>query len=348
MTRRCARALFGLVFVAFAAGGCQLLVGSDVPEFRCTGDSASSCPSGTACDVSLGRCVAGAIPPEAGGDIGAPDVDEGGRDADGGPLALGEPCRVDVDCQSDLCGTSTILTTTITQSAGPICTKTCCTSADCPSMFVCFGGGTGGNYCVPAEKAKRAPPATGGRSPGSNCDENGDCRSGLCEGSRCLDTCCHPGDCAGDTICRIKSVSAPAPAHNVWVCARPEASGVKDPGATCSDNFECKSDNCVGFPERRCSPPCCSPQSCAAQGFASRCGYGSSGSDQLKWCFFGDGGGALPLDAACEDNFNCASDYCDADLKKCAQVCCVDTDCPASQECRPSPVGTPFLRCVAR
>src|SRR5207244_1905539 len=161
-------------------------------------------PSGMACDLASGRCIRGGSlvdvidNPDVEDPDGGPDKDSG--DATPGLAKLGAECVVDSECETGLCGTSTILTTSIISgSSKPICTQTCCTSNDCPSSFVCFSGGTGGSYCVPAVKAGRATP--GGNVAGATCSTPTQCRSGSCESGRCIDTCCTVSDCATGTTC---------------------------------------------------------------------------------------------------------------------------------------------------
>jgi hypothetical protein len=344
--------------LVIAGGGCSLLVAGDVPDFQCSGSSPSACPSGLTCDTTTGQCVADAGDTvEAGGDDAADDggPPEAGRDADAeadaGPLDLGSQCRVDADCKSRICGTSTILTTSITQSTGPICTTPCCSSSECAPSFVCFNGGTGGGYCVPATLAQRTPPASGGKGAGVACTANTECRSGLCTGTpkSCLDTCCTLSDCGGSTTCRVKSIATPAPVHDVWVCAAAEVGATGAPGDTCVDNLSCTSDACIGA-TRLCRPGCSNTNSCkTVAGFGSgHCLYGSSGSDFFKFCSASTFTARDPAGVACNDPSTCQSDYCDAELKKCANVCGRDADCASNEACRPCGTNTPFLRCVPK
>jgi hypothetical protein len=104
----------------------------------------------------------------------------------------------------------------------------------------------------------------------------------------------------------------------------------------------------VGIPAK-CAPPCCKTSDCSALGLTdSVCAYGHAGNDQLKWCVapLADAGSGAPLGAKCTDDFDCASRYCDAELRTCMNVCCTDDDCTGGARCVPSPVGTPLLRCV--
>jgi hypothetical protein len=362
MTRRGGRGITRLLAsaaaLALAGGGCSLIVSGDVPDFRCQGTDPSACPIGMMCDVTKALCVPKGAVAEGGGDApddapSDPDAGDATREAEaGGPADLGAKCRVDADCKTRMCGTSTTLTTTITQTTGPICTTPCCGSADCPSSFVCFNGGTGGGYCVPANLAQRTPPASGGKGGGISCVKDGDCRSGLCTGAPklCLDTCCTQSECGGTSICRVKTVSAPNPSHDVWVCAAAEPGATKVPGDACTDNTECATDNCIGVGAGKiCRPPCSGNASCkTVAGFAAgHCLYGSSGSDFFKFCFKNTIG-ADPVGTACTDDGTCQSDYCDGELKKCANVCAKDSDCAANEACRPSATNTPYLRCVPK
>lgn len=344
----------GIATIVMAAwvAACSLIVPGEVPDVKCASADPSACPSGMTCDLASGRCVAGAIvEPDASEEDADAEPTDAGRDADGaaGLADLGASCVVDGDCKTGLCGTSTILTTSIiSASSKPICTSTCCTSADCPSSFVCFSGGTGGSYCVPAAKAGRIPPATGGKAAGASCGGSGECRSGLCDANRCVDTCCLAADCASGTTCRVLEVKTPTPSHYVWACGVANAGG-KDVSPTdagaCTLQSDCKNDNCVGFP-KRCTPSCCTAATCTQQGFSgSVCAYGNTGNDQLKFCTPPGSGGAQ-LGATCADDTDCQSRYCDPELRKCMQVCCTDEDCPSRSSCKPSKTGTPFLRCV--
>lgn len=340
-----------LVTTAVALVGCTLIVPNEMPAYRCVVGEPSSCPSGLTCDSASLRCVAARAPTDSGAqhvddDASAGADAKGEHDEPAGPSPIGGDCVVDGDCAEGLlCGTSTILTTAIASaSSKPICTAPCCRSSDCPTGFVCFSGGTGGNYCVAASKAKRAPPPTGGRAPGQACGAHDQCRSGLCDAGRCVDTCCEPGQCAPGSTCRISTVDG----HASWACGAPNAEPAKALTMACSGNVDCANDNCVQpfSAGRRCTPTCCGASDCAALGFINNvCAYGSAGNDHLKWCFEPNASGA-PLGATCAADTDCASRYCDSELGRCADVCCTTADCASGESCKPSPVGTPYLRCV--
>jgi hypothetical protein len=302
------------------------------------------------CDSALLLCVSPAVVADGGDEEVIPEEDASDaspdRDAPSGPSPVGGNCVVDGDCSPGLlCGTSTVLTTAIVPTTSkPVCTKPCCTSADCTPGFICFAGATGGNYCVSAAKAQRTPPATGGKTPGQTCGGPTECRSGLCTSGRCVDSCCAANECATGSTCRVAALAA----HTVWACAAPNGGAAKDLNASCNATTECKNDNCVFgvFPNKRCTPPCCRASDCTSQGFTNNvCAYGANGNDYIKWCFEPNTGGKA-LGAACNANTDCLSRYCDGELAKCANVCCTTEDCASGESCRPSPVGTPYLRCV--
>ena len=360
--KRCgvARLVVSAFVLTLAGAGCSILVSDAVPDFQCA-PTTSACPAGLVCDTSTRRCISSdAAPLEDGGDpdvIDPTDARDAPAEIDAGPRDLGSQCRLDIECKSKLCGAGTILTTAITVGAGsgpgPICTTPCCTSNECPSSFICFNGATGGGYCVPAGLAQRTPPNSGGKNPGLSCSANTECRSGLCAGTpkSCVDTCCVASDCSGATTCRLKSIANPPPAHEVFTCALSEPGATKVPGDLCSDSSECGTDTCIGVAASRiCRPPCSNTASCkAVPGFTGgHCVYGSSGNDYFKFCFPGTTGSDLPAGAPCIDPSVCQSDYCDAELKKCANVCAKDGDCAPTEACRPSAVTTPYLRCVPK
>ncbi|MDB4945462.1 MAG: hypothetical protein JWP97_4996 [Labilithrix sp.] len=359
-----AKVLGGALALLVLGAGCSVIVSGDVPDVACDpAGGAAACPTGLVCDDATRRCVAdgGVIPVEEAGDpdVAVADASDARLEADApsGPLDLGSKCRVDGDCKSKLCASATVLTTAIVSGTGPICTTPCCTSSQCASGFVCFNGGTGGNYCVPGALAGRGSaqgPATGG----ATCMVDRDCRSGVCSGTTtrtCLDTCCTEGDCGGTTTCRVidnaSTPTAPPPVHSIWACAPPETAGASPAGAACTSNATCASDTCIPSGSGNCRPSCSNTASCRALGgffTTGHCLYLTSGTDQLKFCSGSTFTSRKQAGLPCSAPTDCQSDYCDAELKTCANVCAVDADCAATEACRPSAVNTPFLRCVTK
>jgi hypothetical protein len=340
--------------LALGVIGCELIVSNSVPDFHCTANVPGACPTGMFCDPSTLSCVAGTGPNE-GGFLDAPgknDSPSGDDDDDAiGPsgVAIGDPCNNDKPCAKGLlCGAANILTTAIVEADETICTRTCCTSADCPDGFVCFGSGTGGNYCVSAAKAKRS--TLGTKKPGAACTDNGECRSGVCtDDKHCLDLCCKVDDCAAGTTCRVKSIAAPPPAKENWVCAPPPTGANAMDTSGCTGPIICNNDNCVGIPQV-CRPTCCTNQDCVYPGKSlTFCAFGkfTTTNSYQKWCFTDSGAGAAEGES-CTGDGDCAAHFCDVELNRCARICCQDKDCHDDEICKPVAVGQPFLRCVKK
>lgn len=354
MSRRRLFGGLGFAGVALAViGGCQAIVGDTVPDFFCRGSDPAACPAGLVCDPVSQRCVAALTNGgEAGtdGDLGqdgpiedaAPDKVTP-KDGDAGPAAPGAPCRIDADCSTKMCGDGTLLTPTIVATSGPVCTKPCCRSSDCPSGLVCFAPGTGGRYCVPVTQvAGRDAPSNGGAAGGATCAKNSDCRSGLCTSTKCQDTCCSTTDCSGGAQCRFVTLSG----HDTWACAATAATG--NPNDVCFGDADCKSNLCYPTTGSRCRPPCCGQKSCTDLGFASaRCSVRQAGPDSVNLCLFSISGFANVGDT-CSADGDCKTDFCDPDTSKCADVCCTDADCApfgATSRCVPSAkAGTNAIR----
>lgn len=342
------------VFVALAfLVGCELIVSSTVPDFRCTPDVPASCPTGMICERSTLQCIAGT---SNGNEAGMKDVQTGDETGPVSTGQLGESCGTAQTCVTGLtCGTASILTAGIIKDAtDAVCTKTCCTSADCADGFVCFGPGTGGNWCISSALAKRGDLGT--KTPGASCSGNEECRSGVCDEGHCQDICCADKDCRAPTICRVKKLEVPdGGAHENWVCAEPEANANTAMGSSCSGaGLKCINDDCSGFPVR-CRPPCCSSAECTnaeVPGNTKKFGFCSYGqfpatSAQTRWCFDAvDGGGGKDIGESCNGNGDCAERYCDKDTNTCAKVCCRDADCADGEACVPTATATPFLHCV--
>jgi len=320
--------------------GCQAIVGSDVPSFRCVGSSPSACPTGLTCDPVQGRCIKLSTPPaDAEADTGETSTEEDAEipvdagkdapvvDADAGPLPVGSGCRVDADCASRLCGDGTLLTSTVVQVSGAVCTQTCCDSADCPSGSVCFGPGTGGKYCVRGTQLQRDVPSSGGSKGGGSCSKNTDCRSGLCEQNKCADTCCVDAECTGGAVCRFGTLQG----HFTQNCGTGAALAADY--ATCSENSDCKSGACY---LTKCRPACCGAKDCTGIS-TPKCATLILPPDSVNVCVSGAGPGALG--STCAQDSECKSDFCNPDDKTCAEVCCTDQDCGAlgsDYRCRPT------------
>ncbi len=344
-----------------AAFGCQFIVGSEPPPFACEDGKSGACPTGQTC--SGGQCVTTSIavdsevPPLPDGEV--PDTlvppRDAGRDApDGGPAPHGSACRLDKDCASNMCGTEGLLGLAV-QATGSVCTSLCCTSAQCPSGFVCLAPGTGGNYCVAATALpERQLPPSGGAAGGATCTTNTECRSGLCSDPndggvrRCIDNCCKAADCTAGT-CAVATVGGK---YTGFVCTEPR--GNFNVGTLCAVSTSCKTNLC--YEGTTCRQRCCA---------SSQCGAGNS----CIWTFSADTPGTVldfcfatqsrkPAGQTCVDFNDCASTQCEpetngqpdgsAGKKVCRDLCCIDSDCPANERCLAAPDQPRVLRCVPR
>jgi hypothetical protein len=329
-----------LVALSCSVGGCEAIVTD--PAFACVGNDPSSCPPDQYCSGS--KCIpcpdSGCVSVVGGGgsDAGGPASEAGVQlDAPSGACggALGCTCATATECTSHICGDTSVLSSLVSARSTE-CTKPCCTSADCPSSFVCFGAGTGGNYCVRAATLGRA--TLGSSAPGTSCSGASDCRSGSCSNGHCVDTCCSDASCAPPTNCAL---TAGIDGHTSFVCVQHFGSA---PRASCSTGTSCASGVCA---YQTCRPRCCGRASAMTQGFHT-CTYGSVSNDVYP---FADYPTTAPpgvdFGQSCTRDSECRTQLCNAQAGACTDVCCVDGDCAsygAGLVCRPALSG--HLVCV--
>lgn len=269
---------------------------------------------------------------------------------------LGGLCAAGRECASRVCGDTAVLTGLITARAGgSICTQPCCRSEDCPADFICYGAGTGGNYCVSKELI--AKPKVGTKTGGETCGNDIECRSGTCGlNGRCTDVCCRDAQCPSGTACARLSFGG----RDIFACQPPVgAVAVND---TCTTNADCRTNFCFdygGF--RRCVAPCCASSACGSVslgGPASTlvCNNALTANDsRMSACnAVKSEPGNLAVGASCTRLAECRSDRCNTNLGGCTDVCCVDADCGnPSWVCRPTALSTgtgqfTALRCVPK
>jgi hypothetical protein len=303
---------------------------------RGTACSTAGCVPPKRCDMTTQKCV------------DPPSVTDGGA------------CSMSSQCTSQICGDASTLGSTFTQRNGAVCTRVCCTSADCIAGSVCYAAGTGGSYCVPSSMLAGRAATPGSAVGGVTCSSNSDCRSGLCGAShKCLDSCCSDGECQNGTLCALNTETG----NTVFQCS--DSPGTRGQNDSCSRNSDCKSGICFNygdntFPERHCVSACCGSSNCGAVDF----GFGNSypaacydatstdssvfGTSTDAICLGVQNVGTTPLGGNCTQNSDCRSFRCLSSAKKCTDVCCTDADCAAagSWACRPTAVGTAtYLRC---
>jgi hypothetical protein len=302
------------------------------------------CQDPAKCSPKLGKCVQNACDPITMAGCTLPSVCDPGTLQCVMPASkvIGDPCTSDTECPTGhLCAGDLVLASKL----GPmgVCTKTCCTSAGCPAAFVCFGPGTGGNYCLKASAIGRSPGALQAGAVSSLATE---CRSGvLGPNGRCADTCCRASDCASGSSCMVTTLDG----HKTLGCTTPYGSGVQD--SDCSSSANCSSGGCVSYPfgYNACVTPCCGSVPCGNVIFGTQptvCYDVIIGGDMVPLCAGAKGGsGTGGVGVACTSNGNCRSDRC-YQGKYCTDVCCTDMDCPMPMVCRPIDLGGKALRCV--
>jgi len=322
--------------------------------------TANDCGAGLECDPTSGLC----LPAEAStgddeeaspGDSSTPEADvsvnETAPPAETGPAETGPcrgvtcPCSGGASCNSGICADSSVVPTELWDAAGQVsfCTEPCCTSADCDAGSVCYAAGgspaAAGNYCVDPAWIGRST-ATGTQPGGGSCQTGRDCRSGLCSGSTCADTCCstkgtnEPNQCATGTTCRFAKFPGAASADMNFVawCGQ---GGTGQNGANCSDDSACASELCDGIDG--CSDACRNTADCSS---GESCAYVNppppNDSAVVAACFGGAGNG--DQGSSCSSDNDCKSQFCDTTTThECSDVCFANADCTVTGwRCRPA------------
>ncbi|MEZ4374112.1 MAG: hypothetical protein R3B07_25045 [Polyangiaceae bacterium] len=311
-------ALLGLLLGASSGiAACSLALPGELDRIECKSEGVVGPPVCDPGQVCLeGVCTACATSERCGNGLdddcnGTPDDGCG----DSGPGGWGESCAGDPDCSAGfLCADSR-------------CTRTCCRSEDCGPGWVCGSAG----LCQQAGLLNRS---VGVLRAGELCSGPTDCRSGLCESGRCIDTCCAHSDCGGGLTCSIN------PSGNV---CRP-GTGLTY-GSTCSDNDQCAANLCrsVATGVKLCSSPCCSSYDCGSFNVAGlrvdmACGYPNGVGAACISGSYGNGA----VGTACTGGGDCRSGICSPD-GACSDACCSDADCPSPGfHCRADEMGRGF------
>lgn len=334
--------------------------------------TAASCGSGMTCDPGSGTCVA-----EAGvGDGPAGDADSGtpmeASVADtsspppqdsGSPPDTSQPppdspapcntigcgCTGPSECASGLCGdTSSLPQNLVTAAGSNFCTQPCCTSSDCPAGSVCFPASTstsstGGNYCV-------LPKWLGitelGTNPGGGtCSTGRDCRSGVCGGTTCADTCCSDQDptpeCASGTSCTF----APFPGSGIETNSGANCqavTGMGTNGQTCSAPNRCESQICAAPSMSSFNNSClglCRSGSDCPNGYTCEYALPTMGSQNVV-AVCEPSSGNTPDGAQCSMTQDTCQGFCGS-TGTCTEVCFMDSDCTAATgpHCQPEKVN---------
>ncbi len=268
---------------------------------------------------------------------------------------IGQPCTS--GCSSGFCLTG----------QGNVCTDFCCSQNDCPAGWMCrpqddtTGGSHTVDVCVPA------PTGQGMGRFGEACAQPDDCRSGVCLLQTCRDSCCTDADCdqsvVPGTYCSFSTITSPT------VCINEPATG-NDPVGTlgcgttgtpgdchanlcftnyqpdtaCTTNTDCPAEypicydyagagaagvtDCV---HDMCVGQCCSADDCPSTANDDFfCGKWLFSPGDMNICLVHYGTGLLGEGAACTNNGECRSNFCNltgTGPQVCRHRCCTDADC---------------------
>jgi hypothetical protein len=288
-------------------------------------------------------------------DEAAPPQETGGNDS--GCNGLGCSCTGPADCVSvmGLCSDKQSLTPGLYAQNGGVnfCTRPCCTSADCDANTVCYATAAGGNYCVKPAWLPGRSTSLGSAIGGASCTSNSQCRSGLCAGNTCADTCCSTNgsstECAAGNYCRFTNFPGTAkPDQNFSANCGPSP-GTRPNASMCNGNTDCRSELCASdtsFSNAYCHNACRGSSDCGSQG---ACAYVGDSGNVLAACVLSNGN--LQDGQSCNPmNDTCQTGFCSSSSLQCTDVCFSDADCTKSGwHCRPesltvivmgSPAGT--------
>ena len=285
------------------------------------------CKAPQICDQATGKCISATTSP------------------------IGATCASDRECSGPgvFCGSSAYLGV-----ASSVCTKTCCSSADCPTDFVCYAPGTDGHYCI--NRTLLGIGALGSLPAGGAASDPALCRSGQAAGGQCVDVCCTNANCSAGATCSLGSLMG----KTTLVCAPPP--GSKGPTKSCNASSDCHEGFCAQyqvsfFTVGLCEPGCCSSTACGSDIYGDeQCStwQAQSGGEFTACVATGNKRGSGITGADCAQDSDCQSLSCWPSSsthahKYCTDNCCGDNDCAATpgMHCRPvSQSGAYVLRCV--
>jgi hypothetical protein len=278
-----------------------------------------------------------------GGEGGGSGSSSGGGTTDAGCTGTLCTCNNASDCASHICAQSLTVGTSLYAAAGNknFCTQPCCTSADCASGTVCFASGQGGNYCVNPAWIGRAAPGAGAGGGGASCSTGNQCRSGLCTGSSCADTCCSldnsASECGGGQCTFGAFPGTGFDTHYTARCG--PARGLYDAGVSCSGDDQCQGGLCVSYRSGLyCTNACRTDAECGA---GAGCLIDQRGIDVYFACFPSTGS---MQGTQCSTDVQCLGDWCipTSTVNMCSGVCFTDADCTVlGWRCTPQPDQLP-------
>jgi hypothetical protein len=205
---------------------------------------------------------------------------------------------------------------------------------------------------------------------GAVCGSDDECRSGNCDrlcigpgcsDRYCIDYCTHDdpgadGSCEPGTVCEIVQVTL-ATSRAMYAQCRLDDNGTGGTGASCSGGTSCRwgPESCVSG---ICAEPCALDAQCpmgthcSVQGNSLTAGTYGAGSpsyvtgmtavETVPVCLSDTGSGLhnRQAGAACTQNGDCESQFCDTNLRVCIALCTSDGSCPTGTGCEAQYVST--------
>lgn len=297
------------------------------------GHGGAACTGGATCDPASGRCSRVGAPCATAADCGDPTTHACafGQCRFGCGVATAA-CTMDRFCEEDgFC------------AVAPSCTLdehcehrdfrcvngSCIRRCELPGAAPCLGDSS----CDP--QSGRCMP---GSPLGANCAADEQCTSGLClvltsptMQTFCSRACGATSDCplgstcvqvSGAKLCVRGSAFSPPLALST-----PSGDGCANPGNTCHSAI------CAAGAPGECVERCGRRADCAA--FGTPCVLvetsGAGGVTFTQRCIPAGAGAATG--ATCMSNTVCANGLCDEYNRRCAEPCCSDADCGASESC---------------
>ena len=188
----------------------------------------------------------------------------------------------------------------------------------CGSDDYCIGAGTS---CRLARSSTNldgqcwpdASPLLGAAAVGESCTRDFDCDHGLCatDGAQryCTEACCTDSDCPGGFHCSLAGDQV----DTTYVTVPTDADD-------CTTDANCPTGQVCFIADGKC---------------AWRL------AETSPMCLRDDNGqGTRQAGAACAANGDCQSDFCEAELGVCVDVCCSDEACPSGLACELQTVQT--------
>jgi len=250
-----------------------------------------------------------------------------------------------------------------------VCTAYCCEQRECPAGYGCRPVADGSG--VPNQSLDMCAPlaaSAGMLRKGAICAIGSDCRSGVCVGNRCQESCCTDTSCGAGEHCDVRGagVTACAPGQvasdlGALGCQTPVTSPSRAcnsrmcfahylPDVACSLASDCPAgDNnyCGDFDQQAdandcvydyCVAHCCTTSDCQGsvtgeRFYCSKRTFNFAG--DMNICLHTLSTGTKTEGQACASAAECLSNYCSGNPGLCRERCCTNADCqsPGAPRC---------------